>query len=86
MFLLLSADSFLQNNLLSKHYFRNTSLLECQTVWIQIRTDVLGPNSLQRSSTDDKGSETLAQELAHMDHSLIYKMGFVSTFRWFFTN
>ena len=55
MLLFSSADLF---NFFSRKNLSGT-LFECQTVWIQIRTDVivgpdLGPNCLQRLSADDK--------------------------------
>ena len=56
MLLVLSADLF-QNKLFQK--ILSGALSECQTVCIQIRTDILsvpdlGPNCLQRLSVDDK--------------------------------
>ena len=54
---LLSADFFLKITFFNK-FFQET-LLECQSVWIKIRIDILlgpdlGPYCLQRLSADDK--------------------------------
>ena len=50
--LLMSYDDFKKKNLFKK--FFQGKLSECQTVWIQFRTDIRGPNGLQRSSADNK--------------------------------
>ena len=59
--LLLSTASFFSKLTFSKKYLRNTTVSECQTVWVQIRTDKivgpdLGPHCLQMLSASDKNS------------------------------
>ena len=39
------------------------TLSECQKFWIQIRTNILGPNCLQRLSADDTSRQRVMKEL-----------------------